>query len=148
MAKPPESAPARHANGRFGPGNPGRPHGARGRYSRRVLDKMAAHFDVNGNPALDELCKWRTTEYVRHMTSVLPRAVEMSLPAFGPLSASEAEVFVAHAWAALSGERPAFEALAALEAVLLAEDEELIRDLEEACVRDARTAAATDNTVD
>jgi hypothetical protein len=42
------SRPARHANGRFGPGNPGRPRGSRNRTSRRMALALLEQFEAQG----------------------------------------------------------------------------------------------------
>ena len=63
----PQTLPARHANGRFGPGNPGRPFGSSNRMSRAVAEGILAHFEAE------------TTDI----------SVELSAPAPGPRSGAD-----------------------------------------------------------
>lgn len=69
--------PARYANGRFGPGHPGRPRGARNRRPHRIADAMLAHFEKRQEDILDVLCEGgRFDEYMELITPLLPKSAE------------------------------------------------------------------------
>ena len=73
---PQSRGPARYANGRFGPGNSGRPVGARNRAPRRVVDGILAHFEARQEETLNLLARWWKPEYVRLVARFLPRPGE------------------------------------------------------------------------
>jgi hypothetical protein len=54
-----EPPPARHADGRFGPGNPGRRPGSRNRASHRALTAILDDFHDNKDVVLPRLRKYR-----------------------------------------------------------------------------------------
>lgn len=111
--------PARYADGRFGPGNPGRRPGARGRAAHRVtmaiLDDFMAHREdvlqrVRGNPQL----------YLSHILKLLPIQVECAAPDVETWSDAEVDVALARARATLTNSYGR-GALIELESVLLGE---------------------------
>ena len=66
--------PARHANGRFGPGNPGRRLGSRNRMSERVALGMLRHFVKNEAQILHTLsCGHYLPVYGRLLGALLPQ---------------------------------------------------------------------------
>lgn len=66
------SHPARHANGRFGPGNPGRPVGSRNRISRRVALALLDHFEARPEVVLARLVR-DPALYFQVIACLLPR---------------------------------------------------------------------------
>lgn len=85
--------PARYANGRFGPGNPGRPIGSRNRASNRVARNILRHFESNQDTILKQLstgmCEYRAL-YVRLLCHLLPKAGEMESFDVGEYQGEEA----------------------------------------------------------
>ena len=85
--------PERYANGRFGPGNPGRPVGSYSHASRRAALTILNHFETHGAEMLDRMARDRD-HYFKVLARVLPRQIE-----FGPTDATSwtdaqaAEVF-------------------------------------------------------
>jgi hypothetical protein len=59
----------RQANGRFGPGNPGRPFGARNRASPRKVLEILARFEAGKKRLTDRLYAELTAEGVRRRRS-------------------------------------------------------------------------------
>lgn len=76
----PQTQPARNANGQFGPGNPGRPRGSRNGSSQRAMRAILGDFDCNQDEFLRTLREQYPVEYVRMITKVLPRQVEVEAP--------------------------------------------------------------------
>jgi hypothetical protein len=72
------NAPARYSNGRFGPGNPGRPVGSRNRASNRIARNILRHFEANQDTFLKDLTygAYRAL-YVRLLCHLLPKAAEV-----------------------------------------------------------------------
>lgn len=111
--------PARYADGRFGPGNPGRRPGARGRAAHRatmaILDDFMAHKEdvlqrARGNPQL----------YMSHILKLLPIQVECVGPDLEAWSDADVDEALARARDALTHSQGR-GALIELEAVLLGE---------------------------
>jgi hypothetical protein len=65
--------PARYSNGRFGPGNPGRPKSSRNRQGGQIADALLAHFLANQDEMLEKLTRFFFPEYVRLLARLLPR---------------------------------------------------------------------------
>lgn len=65
--------PARHADGRFGPGNPGRPRGARGKVSRRIALGLLAHYERHEAEILERLSRGHFDQYMRLIGRMLPQ---------------------------------------------------------------------------
>lgn len=85
-----QEAPARHANGQFGPGNPGRPKGSRNGSSQRALRAILDDFECNRDEFLTNLREEFPIEYVRMIAKVLPRPVAAeATPAVEEWSAEE-----------------------------------------------------------
>jgi hypothetical protein len=66
-----EPPPARHADGRFGPGNPGRRPGSRNRASHRALTAILDDFHDNKDVVLPRLRKYFTAEYIKVIVRLL-----------------------------------------------------------------------------
>ncbi|HEY2178458.1 MAG TPA: hypothetical protein VGH15_07740 [Caulobacteraceae bacterium] len=114
--------PARHASGRFGPGNPGRPPGSRNRMPSRAAAKaILDHFEANRDRLLDDLLARPDQRglYIRLISRLLPRDLEVE--DFETPARTDAEVAAIFTGARVlldgAGDRRA--ALAELEAVLL-----------------------------
>ena len=76
----PPSAPIRDANGRFGPGNPGRPAGARGRMSRRIALGLLRHYADHEAEILERLSRRYFADYMRLIGQMLPRDPGVEAP--------------------------------------------------------------------
>jgi hypothetical protein len=79
---PDTAAPARHANGRFGPGNPGRRAGARNQVSHRLVMAMLEDFELHRKVLVDSIRRNYPTAYFAIMTRLLDRQL---LPVDGPM---------------------------------------------------------------
>ena len=83
--------PVRHADGRFGPGNPGRPRGARGRMTQRVALSLLRHFEENEAQILRALTSYDNIHiYMRLIDRMLARAPSEDAPELEALPAEEA----------------------------------------------------------
>lgn len=69
---PVEREPARYANGRFGPGNPGRRAGSRNRISQRLVTAILADFERNREAVFQRLREDHAAAYVRLVARFLP----------------------------------------------------------------------------
>ena len=68
-------APSRDARGRFGPGNPGRPRGARGRMTQRIALSLLRHFEQNERQILSTLTAYENIPvYMRLIDRMLARS--------------------------------------------------------------------------
>jgi hypothetical protein len=65
--------PARHANGRFGPGNSGRPRGARSRMSSKVALGLLQHYAEHEAEILKRLNQFHFSDYMRLIGRMLPQ---------------------------------------------------------------------------
>ncbi|HEY2178141.1 MAG TPA: hypothetical protein VGH15_06115 [Caulobacteraceae bacterium] len=113
--------PARHASGRFGPGNPGRPPGSRNRMPSHAARAILDHFEANRERLLDELIARPDQRglYIRLVSRLLPREVEA--PDVEPPARTAGEVAAVYAEARmlLDGDGDRRVALAELEGLLL-----------------------------
>jgi len=66
----------RDANGRFAPGGSGRPHGARGKVSRRVARTILADFEAHQHEVLPRLRQWFLPQYVALLARLMPKPGE------------------------------------------------------------------------
>ena len=64
--------PSRHADGRFGPGNPGRPRGARGKVSRRIALGLLRHYEQHEAEILERLSRGHFDQFMRLIGRMLP----------------------------------------------------------------------------
>jgi hypothetical protein len=65
--------PARYANGRFGPGNPGRKLGSRNRMSKAIALGLLQHYRDHEAEILDQLYRVWFSDYIRLIGRMLPR---------------------------------------------------------------------------
>jgi hypothetical protein len=135
MTDPIPSLP-RDSNGRFAPGGPGRPFGARSRYSRRMAQAILADFEANKDELLPRLRRWFLPQYVSLIGRLMPRGGDGDGPAELP-SDAEAARLIAAARVALARIDAGQGTLADLEAALVGEG-----DMAPAAA--SETAAATD----
>ncbi len=120
MSNPSDSpAPARHANGRFGPGNPGRRAGARGRASHRVVMAILQDFELNKTKVLETLRHTYPPAYFAVLNRMLDRELKVEAPSFDDYSDAELATMVREARFALNGSAPPRVALLELEGALL-----------------------------
>ena len=61
------------ANGRFLPGSPGRPVGARGKASRAVAQAILADFTAHQHEVLPKLRRWFLPQYVALIGRLMPK---------------------------------------------------------------------------
>ena len=73
MSETGAGGPGRHANGRFGPGNPGRPLGSGNRRARQVASALLADFEANQEELLEKLRRYYFSDYLRLIGRLLPR---------------------------------------------------------------------------
>jgi hypothetical protein len=95
--------PARYANGRFGPGNPGRRAGARNRVSHRAAMAILEDFELHRGEVLDRLRRLFTPAYFAILTRLLDRELQVEAPAFDDYSEAELARTVLLARSALNG---------------------------------------------
>ena len=72
----PTRGPARYADGRFGPGNPGRPLGSRNRVAKRIALGLLHHYAAHEDDILERLERFHFPDYVRLISRLLPRAAD------------------------------------------------------------------------
>lgn len=77
----PQTPPTRGADGRFGPGNPGKPFGATNRAGRDAAGSFLADFEANRDEFLRNLREHFPVEYARTITRIMPKAVVAEEPA-------------------------------------------------------------------
>ena len=82
-------SPARGANGRFDPGNPGRRAGARGRVSHRATLAILEDFEPHRDGVLELLRRSCTPAYFAVLTRMLDRELEVAAPAIDDFSDAE-----------------------------------------------------------
>jgi len=70
---------ARHENGRFGPGNPGRKPGSRGRRGSRVVAAILDDFMENKEAALKHFRYNSSPAYLNTIVKLLPAQSEVEL---------------------------------------------------------------------
>jgi hypothetical protein len=86
-----DRGPVRHADGRFGPGNRGKPRGARGRMSRRVALSLLAYFENNEAMILDRMIgHHHLNGYMGLLGRLLPQGAENDGPDLAALEPQEA----------------------------------------------------------
>ena len=113
------SPPVRYANGRFGPGNPGRRAGARSRVSHRATMAILEDFELHGEVVLDRLRRSYTPAYFAILTRLLDRQLEAEAPAFDDYSEAELARTVLLARTALNLHENPRAALLELDSALL-----------------------------
>jgi len=78
MAPPSSTTNGRAANGQFGPGNPGRPPGARNRASHRVVAAILEHFEADPKRILGTILFSHPNAYVSLLARLLPTPAEFA----------------------------------------------------------------------
>ena len=116
---PTPALPVRYANGRFGPGNPGRRAGARNRVSHRAAMAILQDFELHENEVLDRLRKYFTPAYFAILMRYLDRELQAEAPAFDDYSDAELARTFRLARSALNGHEDPRMALLDLDATLL-----------------------------
>ncbi len=118
---PANPVPARHADGRFGPGNAGRPRGARNRASQRFLAAVFEDFEAHKEDLLQRHRKAFIGDYMKFIAGLLPRQAESVEVASECCSDAEIAQLAEQARALLASGTDARSAAAQLEAMLLCE---------------------------
>jgi hypothetical protein len=116
----------RDANGRFLPGNPGRPFGSRNRVSKRVARAILADFEAHQDEVLARLRRWFAPQYVSLVARLLPRVNESGagVELDDALEEAETQTIAAALRAALERLEAGAGSVAELEAALLGEVEQ------------------------
>jgi hypothetical protein len=113
--------PARYPNGRFGPGNPGRPLGARNRKPQRLANAILEHFQEHQEAVLQRLNERFFPEYVRLIGRLLPKQVDFAAPRIGELTNKEAAEILMQVRGAVDRAESGEGCLADIEAALSGE---------------------------
>ena len=116
---PAPALPARYANGRFGPGNPGRRAGARGRVSHRAVMAILHDFETHQATVLEHLRKDHSPAYFAILTRLLDRELQVEAPAFDDYSEAELARTLLLARSALNGCQDPRVALIELDSALV-----------------------------
>jgi hypothetical protein len=111
--------PARHANGRFGPGNPGRRLGARNRISHRAAMAILEDFELHSDKVLERLRNVFTPAYFAILARMLDRGLQVEAAAFDDYSDAELARTVLLARSALNGYADPRTALIELDSALV-----------------------------
>ena len=113
--------PVRHANGRFGPGNPGRRTGARNRVSHRAAMAILQDFELHKDTVLKLLRQSYTPAYFAILMRLLDRALQVEAPSFDDYSEAELARTVLVARSALNGYADPRVALLELDSALVSQ---------------------------
>jgi hypothetical protein len=120
MTDVPADQPARYANGRFGPGNPGRPLGSYSRASRRAAMAILEHFETHQEALLDRLVNRNSELYCKVLGRVLPRQIEVGIADAATWTEAEAARAYVQARAVLiTGDSDRRATMVKLESILL-----------------------------
>ena len=121
MDDSPGRGSARDALGRFGPGNPGRPRGARGRMSRQIALGLLHHYAEHEAEILARLNHGHFNVYMRLIGRMLPQGAkdEAAAPDLEALSPEETTRVTRAVRAALERVEAGAGSLAEIEAALL-----------------------------
>ena len=114
------SLPARYPNGRFGPGNPGRHAGARGRMSHKAVIRILEDFDLHSPVLLDRMRKTFTPAYFEILCRLLEKTPPDEPPAVAEFSDAEAARLLGLVRTCLQVVENPRTALVELDAMLLA----------------------------
>jgi hypothetical protein len=109
----------RLANGRFGPGNPGRRAGARNRISHRVIMAILQDFELHRGDVLGRLRQVHVPIYFTLLLKLLDRQTQAEAPAFDDYSEAELARMVLVARSALNGYQDPRTALIELDSALV-----------------------------
>ena len=116
---PTPRGPARHPNGQFGPGNPGKPRGSRNRMSKRIALSLMSHYHAHEEEFLERLSQFFFPEYVRLIGRMLPRDDPARAPELESLDPAEQARIVEAVRAACDRIEAGEGTLADVEAALL-----------------------------
>jgi hypothetical protein len=111
----------RHANGRFGPGNPGRRPGSRNRASHRAVLAILDDFEMHQEQVLGRLREFFTPHYIDIVSRLLPRQIEVAAPDLDSYSEAEIAHVVRQARSALDRIEEGRGSLIELESALVVE---------------------------
>ncbi|MDB5484026.1 MAG: hypothetical protein JWO83_5079 [Caulobacteraceae bacterium] len=113
--------PARHANGRFGPGNPGRRTGARNRVSHRAAMAILQDFELHKSQVLKTLRYAYTPAYFAILMRLLDRELQVEAASFDDYSEAELARTVLLARSALNSYADPRTALLELDSALVSQ---------------------------
>ena len=103
--------PYNGSDGRFRPGNPGRPIGSKQRLGTQLLDDFCVDWAAHGAAVLSEVRKNRPTEYLRIAAMLVPTELTIFNEGgdFAHLSDEELNAEIAKAVAEFQAEKPKAE---------------------------------------
>lgn len=119
-ANPPTST-GRQANGRFGPGNPGRRPGSRNRMSHATMMAILDDFDQHKRALLQVLRTRQSAKYFNTFARLAPRMLKNEIADFDGYSDAEAAGILARVRQVLADTTDPRRALEELDAVLTAQ---------------------------
>ncbi|HEY1559319.1 MAG TPA: hypothetical protein VGF71_00350 [Caulobacteraceae bacterium] len=111
----------RFPNGRFGPGNAGRPPGARNRVSRQLLVEIHKDFEAHKEELLGRLRSSYTPSYFSTLARLMPHMAQTETPGFDDYSDEEAARLVRRLREMFAVTTEPRTALAELETILASE---------------------------
>ena len=115
----PTAPPARYANGRFGPGNPGRRIGARSRVSHRAVMAILEDFELHKDAVMKRLREYHAPAYFAILNRLLERELKAEAPSLDDYSEGEIAQTIRLARQVLSSNEDPRTALLELDAVLV-----------------------------
>jgi len=113
--------PVRYENGRFGPGNPGRRPGARGRTAHRVTMAILEDFLAHKDETLANARKFYVPAYLNALLKLLPTEAAVEAPEVRAWSDADVDAALTSIRLVLESTGGGRNALIELEAVLLGE---------------------------
>jgi hypothetical protein len=113
--------PARYENGRFGPGNPGRRPGARGRTANRVTMAILEDFLEHKDETLKYARRFRVEAYLNTVLKLLPSQAAIEAPEVRAWSDADVDSVPAHVRGVFERAGQGRDVLIELEAILLGE---------------------------
>jgi len=113
--------PARYENGRFGPGNPGRRPGARGRTAHRVTMAILEDFLEHKDETLKDARNFHVEAYLNTVLKLLPSQAAFETPEVRAWPDADVDAALAHVRGVFERAGEGRDVLIELEAVLLGE---------------------------
>ena len=113
--------PARHTNGRFGPGNPGRRAGARHRVSHRSAMAILDDFELHKDEVLKRMRTYHLPTYFALLNRLMDKELKIETPTLDDYDDVELARIVALARSALTLDQTPRAALLELEGVLVSQ---------------------------
>jgi hypothetical protein len=110
--------PPRYADGRFGPGNPGRRRGSRNQVSHRIIMGILEHFESQRERILNAIIFESASAYVALLGRLLPRQIDVAPSDFDDFSDADLATMIARARAMIEDGGDARGALVEVEAIL------------------------------